>query len=113
MKRITIITLAVVLVFSFAAFAKGTAKHPASHGREFSGQITSVNAQAKSLVLHSGNKDLTIYWTDATKVTGGEVKTGEKATIRSMEKNGKWWATSVRITGSAAASQPAATKKAS
>ena len=97
MKRAAIVLLVLVSLFSVSAFAKGT---PAkSHGKQIAGSIKSVDDSAKSLVLQSGGKDLTIYWTDATKVTGGKVMAGEHATIRAMEKDGKWWATSVKVTG--------------
>lgn len=70
----------------------------ASHGRELTGEITSINQSTKSFVLKAGARDLTIYWTGATKVTGGSLKTGERVVIRSMDKEGKTWATSVKVT---------------
>ena len=117
MKRVAIIGLIVVSGLSIPAFAKGTtAAKPAAaatHGREMAGEIVSVNESGKSLVLKSGGKNTTVYWTDATKVTGGSVKAGEHAVIRSMVKNGKTWATSVKIVGNGSmrpAARPAAPK---
>ena len=105
MKNLSVVFLILVVAVG-SAFAKGPKVF--SHGKQVAGQIKSVDEAAKSMVVVQGGKDLTIYWTDATKVTGGTVAVGERATIRSMQKDGKWIATSVKIT---AAAKPAATKK--
>ena len=70
-----------------------------SHGAEFAGTIIGVNTGARSFVLRVGNKRETVYWTEGTKVVGGEVKPNETATVRWMEKGGRKVATSVKITG--------------
>lgn len=107
MKKVSIVFL-VLLVVVGSAFARGT--KAARHGTQVAGEIMSVNQTAKSLVISQAGKDMTIYWTAATKVTGGSLAAGERATIRSMQKDGKWIATSVKVTG-AASTKPAPAKK--
>lgn len=101
MKRLGAVCLIAFCSVSTATLARGAAAaKPAAataHGRELSGEIASVNQAGKSLVLRSGGKETTVYWTAATKVTGGALQSGQRATIRAMDKNGKTWATSVKI----------------
>jgi Cu/Ag efflux protein CusF len=117
MKRSLILTLA--LAFSVSAFAATTTAtktttttktHKAvTHGTSIKGTIKSVDETAKSFVLTSGTKDNTIYWTTATKVNGGPLAAGQNIVGRAMEKDSKWWATSVKVMPVKAAA--AATKK--
>lgn len=100
MKKLTIVVMVLVCVVSVSAFAKGKAMK--SSTKVTSGDIVSVDAAAKSFVLKSGGKDTTVYWTDKTKVSGGEVKANEHATVHWMMKDGKAWATSVKISAGSA-----------
>ena len=97
MKKSFVVFTAILCFVAFAltASAKGRYK---MHGRNSAGTISSVDDTGKSFVLKSGKTDTTIYWTDATKVTGGTVKADERVVVRWMEKDGKKIATSVKIT---------------
>ena len=45
----------------------------------------------------SGGKDTTVSWSDATAVTGGQLKDGETVEVRSVDKNGAHMATAIKI----------------
>jgi hypothetical protein len=86
------------LVTAVNAFAsKPAPTKPAMHGHHAHGIIATVDDSAKSFVLREGKTNRTIFWTDATKVTGGTVKPLEKADVRWMAHEGKNVATSVKI----------------
>jgi hypothetical protein len=98
MKRTLTLSLVVLIsLFAFSAFAAGKSRKPTSHGTELKGKIDSVDDAAKSFVMDVAGKDNTIYWTAATKVHGGPLKAGENVVVRAMEKDSKWWATSVKV----------------
>ena len=71
---------------------------PATHGDPWSGSITSVDEKAKTFVAKdAAGKAVTITWTEATKVTGGSLKSGEAVSLRTMAKNGRTIATTIQI----------------
>ena len=96
MKKATfaLVTL-LCLVAATATFA--TTAKMTTHGQHARGTIEKVDDAAKSFVLREGKTGRTIFWTDATKVTGGTVKANEKAEVRWMARDGKNVATSVKI----------------
>jgi hypothetical protein len=72
--------------------------HVKTHGIALSGTVSSVSAAAKTFVVRdSGGKDTSLVWTDATKVTGGALTTGQNVTLRYLVKDKKNIATSVKI----------------
>ncbi len=103
MKKSITVFIAILCLVTVSAFAKG----PMRHGRNSAGTIASVDDAGKSFVLRSGKTDTTVYWTAATKVTGGTVKADEHAVVRWMSKDGKNFATSIKITPVKAAAAPA------
>jgi hypothetical protein len=69
-----------------------------AHGIALSGTVSSVDFAAKAFVVRdSAGKSTSLVWTDATTVTGGTLKLGEKVTLRYLVKNRKNIATSVKI----------------
>ena len=96
MKRAGVVSfLALALAASLSGAAPTRAK---AHGLPFSGRIASLDAAKKTfLVAGAGGRTMTLVWTDATKVSGGDLKTGEEVTLRYLDKDGKHIATSIRI----------------
>jgi hypothetical protein len=94
--RKSIIVLVAVLSLGFSSLAFAGSK-TMMHGKHSSGTVVSVNETDKSFVLRDGKKDTTVYWTGATKVTGGSLKANEHVNVRWMEKDGKVWATAVNV----------------
>jgi hypothetical protein len=64
----------------------------------FEGKIDRVDLAAKRLLLTDRDgKQRIVHWDDATAVQGGELQEGANATVTFREKDGKTWATSIRI----------------
>ena len=56
-----------------------------------------VESGAKEVTwLRADGKEMTIYWNESTKVKG-ELKEGETVHVRTSDKDGKTWATSVHV----------------
>src|SRR5215212_1664143 len=99
-SKILILSLAALLIVSAAFAATTAAKHPATHGKSVHGTIAKLDQTAKTFTINSGaKKSYPLQWNDATKVSGGSLKDGERATVRYMVHEGKNVATSVMITG--------------
>jgi len=93
MKKV--LALAAVLGFC-AAIGLANGEHGKGHATEAT--ITKLDTAGKSMVVKtSDGKEMTLYWNDATKVSGGELKEGETIHFTSSEKDGKTWATSVHV----------------
>jgi hypothetical protein len=68
------------------------------HGISLSGRVSRVDAAAMTFsVVDSSGREVTVAWTAATKVTGGEVKPGEMVTLRYLDKDKKHIATTIRV----------------
>jgi hypothetical protein len=62
------------------------------------GTIRKVNLPDKWMVVaDTSGRETTIFWSDATKVEGGDPKAGEKVTVKAIEKDGKTCATWVHV----------------
>lgn len=86
--------LAVVFALS-AAIGLANAEH--GKGTSTEATITKLDSAAKSMVVKTADgKEMTIYWNESTKVKG-ELKEGETVHVRTSEKDGKTWATSVHV----------------
>ena len=94
--RKSIMVVVAVLSLGITSLAFATPKSM-MHGKHSSGTVVSVNETDKSFVLSDGKKNTTVYWTGATKVTGGSLKANEHVSVRWMEKDGKVWATAVNV----------------
>jgi len=88
-----------VLAMALMAALSGDPPNKAkTHGYSLSGAITSVDESRKTFVVkNAAGKDTTLVWTAATTVVGGQLKAGEKVTLRYLNKDGKHIATSVVI----------------
>jgi hypothetical protein len=66
-------------------------------GKGISGTISKVDMTGKSMVVKAADgKETTIYWNDATKLQG-TVKEGEMVHVKTTDKDGKAWATWVKV----------------
>jgi hypothetical protein len=85
-----------------------TAAKPKSHGNALSGTVTRMDAAASNFVVReSSGRETTLRRTNATHVTGGNLKPGVRVAVRWLEKDGHKIATSVRVEAPAiAASTP-------
>lgn len=69
-----------------------------NHANTLSGTVTAVDTAARTLVVKDGRgKETHLVWTGATRVTGGDLKAGEKVTVRWLSREGKKIATVVKI----------------
>ncbi len=67
-------------------------------GKMNEGTITKVDTAGKMMtVKDSVGKETTVYWNDATKVSGDEMKEGAIVHWAGTEKDGKMWATKVHV----------------
>ena len=96
MKKAFIFSFASLLLAASMAF--GVPGEKASpHGHAMKGTVSSVDMAAKTFVLKAGGKDTTVSWSDATAVTGGQLKDGETVEVRSVDRNGAHMATAIKI----------------
>jgi hypothetical protein len=92
MKRI----LSLALVLAFVA-AVGLAGEHGGKGKATEATITKLDNAGKSMVVKTADgKEMTIYWNDSTKVEG-TLKEGETVHVKTMDKEGKTWATYVHV----------------
>ena len=112
MRRIGIWSiLAMALSATLLAASPSKAK---VHGYPLSGTVLSVDQSAKTFVVKSSSgKATTLVWTPATTMAGGELKVGEKVTLRYLDKDGKHIATSVVVGELSGRNTPPATPTAS
>lgn len=62
------------------------------------GVITRVDMTAKSMVVKDASgAEVTVYWNDATKVSGGDLREGSSVRIGTREQDGKTFATSIDV----------------
>jgi hypothetical protein len=108
MRRIGIWSiLAMALSAALPAASPSKAK---VHGYPLSGTVMSVDQSAKTFVVKSSaGKTTTLVWTPATTMAGGELKVGEKVTLRYLDRGGKHIATSVLVGELSARKTPPAT----
>ena len=103
MSRIGVVSLLAV----FLAVSPTPPTRSKAHGFAFSGTISTVDTAGKTFVVrNAAGKDTRFLWTSATKVIGGELKAGERVTLRYLDKEGKHVAMSVSIGGAMAARTP-------
>jgi hypothetical protein len=104
MNRIGIVSLLV-----FLAVTPTPPSRSRAHGLVFAGTILAVDAAGKSLVVrNAAGKETRFVWTSATRVIGGDLKAGERVTLRYLDKDGKHIAMSVSIAAATAARTPSA-----
>lgn len=91
MRKILALSVVALFCLSVAAYAGGDKGKSAT--------IVSVDNASKSMVVKSTDgKEWTLYWNDATKVEGGEVKAGEMIHFKAdKDKDGKAWASWIHV----------------
>ena len=89
MKKICVLAVAAALFWAAAAAAlSGTVQ----------GTIRKVDLSDKWMVVaDASGQETTIFWSDATKIEGGDPKEGEKVTVKAIEKDGKTRATWIHV----------------
>ncbi|HKF44099.1 MAG TPA: hypothetical protein VKG01_13430 [Thermoanaerobaculia bacterium] len=87
-----------LLALALAGPASDPPGKPKTHGYALTGTIGSVDEARKTFVVkNAAGKETTLVWTAATSVVGGKLKSGEKVTLRYMDKDGKHIATTVSV----------------
>ncbi len=90
-----ILALSVVAVLCAVVTLAGGEK---MGGKMNEGTITKMDMAGKMMtVKDSAGKETTVYWNDATKVSGDEMKEGALVHWAGAEKDGKMWATKVHV----------------
>lgn len=99
MKKILALSVAAVLCIAVVALAGDDKKMGSKmDGKSMEGTISQLDMAGKMMMVKdSAGKETSVYWTDATKVEGGELKEGEMVHFKVMEKDGKMWATWVQV----------------
>ena len=93
--RLGMVSLLALALAGPASDPPGKAK---THGYALTGTIGSVDEAQKTFVVkNAAGKETTLQWTSATSVVGGKVKTGEKVTLRYLDKDGKHIAMTIAI----------------
>jgi hypothetical protein len=93
MKKVLGIAVAVMLCVSLVALAGGD-----KGAGKMGGTITKLDTTEKLMVVKDKDgKEWSIYWNDATKVEGGELKEGEMVHFKAAEQDGKMWASWVHV----------------
>jgi hypothetical protein len=92
MKKI--LALSVVAVLCAVVVLAGDQKV----GKTNEGAITKVDMAAKMMMVkNAAGKETAVYWNDATKVAGDEIKEGSMVHWSGEVKDGKMWATWVHV----------------
>ncbi len=95
MKKILALSVVAILcaVVVLAGDEKMGGKKPMHEGT-----ITKMDTAGKTMtVKDSAGKETAVYWNDATKVEGDEMKEGALVHWWGSEKDGKMWATKVHV----------------
>jgi len=114
-KSVIAIVVVIATIGAFGAFAAGApaasaTPAAANASKMVSGSVVSIDTAAKSFMLKESGKDakdVTVFWNDATKVSGGTLAPGQNVHVSYMEKGGKMEASKVKIeAASSAAKKP-------
>jgi hypothetical protein len=97
MKKI--LALSVVAVLCAVVVLAGDEKMgDKKMGKTNEGTISKMDMASKMMMVKdSAGKETTVYWNDATKVAGDEMKEGALVHWTGSEKDGKMWATWVHV----------------
>jgi hypothetical protein len=87
-----------LLAIGLTALAPDPPSKSKTHGYALSGTIAGIDEAHKTFVVkNEAGKNWTLFWTAATTFAGGKLKTGEKVTLRYLDKDKKHIATSVSV----------------
>ncbi len=99
MKKVFALSLVAVLCLAVVAIA-GDDKMSDKKMGGMSGTITKVDMAGKMMMVKdSAGKESAVYWNDTTKVEGGDVKEGAMVQYKGTSKDGKMWASWVKVGG--------------
>jgi hypothetical protein len=91
-----ILALSVVAALCTIVALAGDDKKPM--GKMHEGTVTKMDSAGKMMMVKDATgKETAVYWNDATKVSGDEMKEGAMVHWAGMEKEGKMWATTVHV----------------
>jgi hypothetical protein len=101
MRKVLVFALSAAFLVSSAVIASAqSASSQSSSMKSIRGTITSVDNTARSMVVKDADgKEVTIFWTDATHLSG-ELTQGASVQLQTMEQDGKTVATSVQVSSS-------------
>ena len=87
MKRTCALSLAAILFLAAIAPAQS-----------FDGTIRAVNRDEKWIAIaDASGQETRIYWNDATRVEGGDLKEGRRVSVKAIPKDGKMLATWIHV----------------
>ena len=91
MRRVAaIMAIAVVCLAAVAVAAPDT--------KTIVGTITRIDNASKSMVVKdTAGNETTVYWNDASKVDGGELREGSTVKVDVKDQEGKTFATSIQV----------------
>ncbi len=93
MKKALGMALAAVIVLSAVAMAT-----EAAADKSISGTISRLDTASKTMVIKdTSGKEVTVFWDDATRVAGGELREGSQVEVQTKDQDGKNFATSIQI----------------
>jgi len=104
MKKLTILLVALFTICSFAAVTMTQAEASKKKGGKVTGEVTAVDAQAKTVTVKSKDKEVTLMVTDKTMIKEGkekktlaDVQSGVKVTAKFSEEGDKMTAKEIHI----------------
>ena len=93
-RVLVFVGVAAIGILVATAATRGGTPAARSHGDEVSGTISNVNASLGTFtVRRASGASITLHWTAATKVLGGQLAAGREAVVRYLSKDGKRVAT--------------------
>lgn len=104
MKQILSVVLSLIFVFAVTSLSFAAEKQEAAKHVQVTGEIAAVDASAKTLTVKGKKGDVSISVDEKTKIMAGkdmkalgDLKTGEKVTVKYTESDGKNTAKSIEV----------------
>ncbi len=89
--------ISVVAIVCLATLALAAPDPSRTDSKTVTGVISQVDLTAKSMVVkESSGTEVTVFWNDATRVTG-DLREGSAVKVTAKEEGGKTWATSIDV----------------
>jgi hypothetical protein len=95
--RRKLVGLSAIALVCLATLAVAAPDPSSNDSKSITGTISRVDMNSKTMVVKdaSGN-EITVYWNEATKVTG-EPREGSQVRVDTREQDGKTWATTIDV----------------
>jgi Cu/Ag efflux protein CusF len=103
MKKVLVWSLVLGLALSGAAIAQDKSQpsqsgQQAQQAKSVRGTIAQVdNSQKFFVIKDDAGQQLTVYWNDSTRISGGDLKEGASVSVQTTEQDGKTLATMIQI----------------